>query len=34
VDAPEVVDLAWGRFTYFADPDGNQWSVQQLPQRP
>ncbi|MEN0130245.1 MAG: glyoxalase superfamily protein [Brevundimonas sp.] len=34
VDAPEVVDLEWGRFTYFADPDGNQWSVQQLPQRP
>ena len=31
VDAPDVQDLAWGRFTGFADPDGNQWSVQQLP---
>jgi predicted enzyme related to lactoylglutathione lyase len=31
VDAPEVQDLAWGRFTGFSDPDGNQWAVQQLP---
>lgn len=31
VDAPDVRDLPWGRFTGFADPDGNQWSVQQLP---
>lgn len=31
VDAPPVEDLAWGRFTGFADPDGNQWAVQQLP---
>ncbi|HWJ85823.1 MAG TPA: glyoxalase superfamily protein [Cellulomonas sp.] len=34
VDAPEVQELAWGRFTGFADPDGNEWSVQQLPPRP
>jgi predicted enzyme related to lactoylglutathione lyase len=33
VDAPEVQDLPWGRFTGFADPDGNTWSVQQLPPR-
>lgn len=33
VDAPEVQELAWGRFTGFADPDGNEWSVQQLPPR-
>jgi predicted enzyme related to lactoylglutathione lyase len=33
VDATEVVDLPWGRFTYFTDPDGNAWSVQQLPTR-
>jgi predicted enzyme related to lactoylglutathione lyase len=26
-----VEDLPWGRFVYFADPDGNQWAVQQLP---
>jgi len=31
VDAPAVQDLAWGRFTGFADPDGNEWAVQQLP---
>jgi predicted enzyme related to lactoylglutathione lyase len=31
VDAPEVEELAWGRFTGFTDPDGNQWAVQQLP---
>ncbi|NOS85639.1 MAG: glyoxalase [Ignavibacteria bacterium] len=34
VDASEVVDMPWGSFTYFADPDGNTWSVQQLPPRP
>lgn len=33
VDAPEVQELAWGRFTGFSDPDGNEWSVQQLPAR-
>ncbi|MCC2336088.1 glyoxalase superfamily protein [Cellulomonas wangsupingiae] len=33
VDAPPVEDLAWGRFTGFTDPDGNRWSVQQLPPR-
>ena len=31
VDASEVQDLAWGRFTGFTDPDGNSWSIQQLP---
>lgn len=34
VEATEVQELAWGRFTGFADPDGNEWSVQQLPPRP
>ncbi|MDF3307804.1 glyoxalase superfamily protein [Rhodococcus sp. T2V] len=33
VPVSEVQDLAWGRFVYFADPDGNQWALQQLPQR-
>jgi len=33
VDATEVEDLPWGSFTYFSDPDGNRWSVQQIPQR-
>jgi len=31
VEAPEVQDLPWGRFTGFTDPDGNEWAVQQLP---
>lgn len=31
VDASEVDDQPWGRFTGFRDPDGNEWSVQQLP---
>jgi uncharacterized glyoxalase superfamily protein PhnB len=31
VDASEVEDYPWGRFTFFADPDGNRWAVQQLP---
>jgi catechol 2,3-dioxygenase-like lactoylglutathione lyase family enzyme len=25
-----VDDLPWGRFVWFADPDGNRWSVQQI----
>lgn len=29
----EVDDLAWGRFVFFADPDGNAWTLQQLPAR-
>ena len=32
-DVSEINDLAWGRFVFFADPDGNQWAVQQLPPR-
>jgi catechol 2,3-dioxygenase-like lactoylglutathione lyase family enzyme len=28
-----VEDLAWGRFVYFHDPDGNKWAVQELPPR-
>lgn len=31
VAASEVVDLDWGSFTYFSDPDGNSWAVQQMP---
>ena len=30
VDVSEVNDLAWGRFVFFADPDGKHWAVQQL----
>lgn len=30
VEASEVQDMPWGIFTFFADPDGNTWSVQQI----
>ncbi len=33
VEVSEVQDLPWGSFTFFADPDGNRWAVQQLPDR-
>ena len=33
VDAPEVQVLAWGSFTSFTDPDGNTWTLQELPAR-
>jgi catechol 2,3-dioxygenase-like lactoylglutathione lyase family enzyme len=33
VDAPEVETLAWGKFTGFTDPDGNTWTIQELPAR-
>jgi catechol 2,3-dioxygenase-like lactoylglutathione lyase family enzyme len=33
VEASEVQDLPWGKFVFFADPDGNKWSVQQIPAR-
>jgi len=33
IDVGEVQELAWGSFIYFRDPDGNSWSVQQLPAR-
>ena len=29
----EIQELAWGRFVFFADPDGNKWALQQLPHR-
>jgi len=30
VEVSEVQDFPWGRFVFFADPDGNKWAVQQL----
>src|ERR1700749_553191 len=32
VEASEVQVMPWGRFVFFADPDGNPWSLQELPQ--
>ncbi len=34
VDVSDIVVLEWGHFVYFADPDGNKWAVQYLPNRP
>lgn len=33
VEASPVDEQPWGRFVYFADPDGNTWSLQELPSR-
>ena len=34
VEASEVEFMPWGSFVYFSDPNGNRWSLQQLPARP
>jgi predicted enzyme related to lactoylglutathione lyase len=33
VETSAVEVLPWGSFIYFSDPDGNTWSVQQVPRR-
>ena len=33
VEAQGVDDQAWGRFVSFDDPDGNTWTLQELPAR-
>jgi catechol 2,3-dioxygenase-like lactoylglutathione lyase family enzyme len=33
VDVSDVDRQPWGDFVYFADPDGNTWALQQLPDR-
>ena len=33
VEVSEVHNFDWGSFVFFSDPDGNGWSVQQLPAR-
>jgi predicted enzyme related to lactoylglutathione lyase len=29
VEVSDVQELPWGRFAFFADPDGNGWSLQE-----
>jgi predicted enzyme related to lactoylglutathione lyase len=29
IEVGEVQEFPWGRFVFFADPDGNGWAVQQ-----
>ena len=33
VEVSDVQKFDWGSFVFFNDPDGNSWSVQQLPNR-
>ena len=33
VDVSDIQEFPWGSFVFFQDPDGNRWSVQQLPAR-
>ena len=33
VEVSDVTPLEWGVFVYFKDPDGNKWSLQELPKR-
>jgi predicted enzyme related to lactoylglutathione lyase len=30
LDVGEIQDFPWGRFVFFADPDGNRWAVQAI----
>jgi catechol 2,3-dioxygenase-like lactoylglutathione lyase family enzyme len=30
VEVSDVQDFPWGRFVFFADPDGNGWAVQEI----
>jgi predicted enzyme related to lactoylglutathione lyase len=30
IEVSEIQDFPWGRFVFFADPDGNRWAVQQV----
>ena len=32
VQASDVQVMDWGSFVFFSDPDGNTWSLQQLPE--
>ncbi len=34
VEVSDVMPMGWGTFVFFSDPDGNAWSIQQLPERP
>jgi predicted enzyme related to lactoylglutathione lyase len=33
VEVSEIQTFPWGRFVFFADPDGNRWSVQEAAPR-
>ncbi|MDP9226525.1 MAG: glyoxalase, partial [Actinomycetota bacterium] len=33
VEVGDIQEFPWGRFVFFNDPDGNGWSVQEIPGR-
>jgi len=33
LDVGDIQEFPWGKFVFFSDPDGNSWSVQEIPQR-
>ncbi len=33
IEVGDVQEFPWGRFVFFSDPDGNRWSVQEIPSR-
>jgi catechol 2,3-dioxygenase-like lactoylglutathione lyase family enzyme len=33
VEVGQVQEFPWGKFVFFQDPDGNSWSVQEIPPR-
>ena len=33
LDLGEIQVMPWGRFLFFSDPDGNRWSLQEIPER-
>jgi catechol 2,3-dioxygenase-like lactoylglutathione lyase family enzyme len=33
IEVSDVQEFPWGRFVFFEDPDGNKWSVQEIPPR-
>jgi catechol 2,3-dioxygenase-like lactoylglutathione lyase family enzyme len=30
VEVSEVQEFPWGKFVFFADPDGNRWAIQEI----
>jgi catechol 2,3-dioxygenase-like lactoylglutathione lyase family enzyme len=33
VEVTDIQEFPWGKFVFFADPDGNKWAVQEIPAR-
>jgi catechol 2,3-dioxygenase-like lactoylglutathione lyase family enzyme len=33
LEVGDIQEFPWGRFVFYADPDGNGWALQEVPQR-